>query len=86
MGTVFTNNSKSQPLPEPLKQEYRKVDMQLLYESLDIYKSVLRRTDWASVEDFDVIFGFILGDAEMHLSIFDQGKVGKMDPPAGVTV
>ena len=80
MGTVFTNNSKSQPLPEPLKQEYRKVDMQLLYESLDIYKSVLRRTEWASVEDFDVIFGFILGDAEMHLSIFDQGKVGKMDP------
>jgi hypothetical protein len=80
MGTVFTVNSQGIPLEEVKKTEYAKVTMALLYESLEIFKEVLGRQDRVTSSDFDIIFGFILGDAEAHLSVYDRARMGKCDP------
>eukprot|EP00949_MAST-11_sp_MAST-11-sp1_P002418 g2418.t1 len=53
-----------------LKLDYREVTMKGLHEALDVWSSVLHRRPFLTVEDFDEVFGVMLGDAELHFAQF----------------
>ena len=64
-----------------LRADFRALTIRALHEALDIYRNVLRSPKRLNCEQFDEVFGIMLGDAEPHFALLSGEVTGTQ--PAG---
>jgi len=73
---TFSVNPNDAPIFDNI-QEYQKCKLSSLNESFDTWKDICGSKRLVTFEDFDEIFGHILGDPEEHFGIFTGDDVKK---------
>lgn len=72
--TLSTRKNSSVPTklldgPENIRADYGKLSLRHLREALDIYQTTLRSSTQLTAQEFDQVFGIMMGDAETHFEL-----------------